>query len=249
MSKINTIRKICKFGTKELRVTEINGEEKYDVRSWNGDEPEDGVRFSEEELKAIANNQTDLGNGKSLIFDIDTMQWGIQIVVKGQVHARMFANDSEFDLLKQAVKMLEEKEKEKEKPVEKEKEKKTTISKKSTSSTKKAEKKPAKVYTSGYEKFKDQFEEFRKSEPENRRAAYESTHNLVLAQIKERCEGDDDYNKACLLESKNSYELSKYCLEKQFENYDIHDYDTLCELLKQWVDEYILKAEETKKKK
>lgn len=249
MSKINTVRKICKFGTRELRVTEINGEEKYDIRRWNGDEPEDGVRFSAEELLTIGNNQTDFGNGKLLIFDINTMEWGVQIIANGVAHKRMFASDSEFDLLKQAIKMLEEKEKEK-KPVEK---KATTTTKKSTSSTtttvKKAEKKPAKVYENGYEKFKDQFEEFRNSEPENRRAAYESTHNLVLAQIKERCKEDAEYNKACLLESKNSQDLSKYCLEKQFERYDVHDYEELCGLLKEWIDEYILKAEETKKKK
>lgn len=237
MANLTTVRKIAKLGNKgrELRITAINGEEKYDIRKWNGEEPEDGVRFTEDELKMIANNQTNI-NGKTLIFDLDTMEWGVAIVVNGTTHKRMFASDYEMDLIKQAVNMLFSKQ------IQKSSEKKTT-----TAPAKKAEKK--KEYINGYAKFKDQFEEFRKNQPDNRKAAYKSTHDLVLAQIKERCAEDEEYNKAALQDCKNSYELSEYCLEKQFENYEIHDYDEQCELLKQWVDEYILKEEKKTKKK
>lgn len=260
MAEIITKRKIAVLGERELRYTEINGETKFDIRKWNGNEPGDGVRFSADELEQICYFKFYKFPDKTIVLDTDKLSWTVQITHNGKLYVREIATMDEFSKLCEICNkaegmkpvpfefaLLSCAEKTTVKKEEKPKAKAKAETKTKTTTTTKAKAKPKKTYTNGYERFKDMVDEFINGEPENRRPAYKSTWNLVLARIKEKCENDDIYNQACLQESKTSYGMAKFCMEKQFENYDCHDYEQQCENLKTWVDEYIT-TEDTEKK-
>ena len=98
-------------------------------------------------------------------------------------------------------------------------------------------------YKNAYEKFKDQFEEYRNTQPDNRKKGYELTHNLILEHIKDICKTSDEYNKNGLQEWKNTGNMMRFCQDKAFENAEalmnINTREEASELMFQWVDEYI----------
>ena len=110
-----------------------------------------------------------------------------------------------------------------------------------------------KTYKNAYEKFKDQFSTYRKSQPDNRQKGYELTHNLILDHIKTICETSDEYNKNALQEWKNSGNMMRFCQDKAFENADalmnVATREEATELMFQWVDEYIGNTSDQSKSK
>ena len=106
---ITTIKKIATLGKRELRYTEMDGVQKFDIRAWHGDKYEDGVRFTEEEMKQLyqrmkSNLPTDLIGNKSLTFDLNNGdEYALSIVNNGRLYVRPFATKSEMDKLMQIL--------------------------------------------------------------------------------------------------------------------------------------------------
>lgn len=107
MAKINvvTIKSIASLGSRELRYTDINGEKKYDIRVWNGDNYEPGVRFTQDELIQIKKYFDDnvssmvpirIGNKEAFRGD---EEWCLSIISNGREYIRPFATDEEIDKL------------------------------------------------------------------------------------------------------------------------------------------------------
>ena len=106
---ITTIKKIATLGKRELRYTEMDGVQKFDIRAWHGDKYEDGVRFTEEEMKQLyqrmkSNLPEDLIGNKSLTFDLDNGdEYALSIVNNGRLYIRPFATKSEMNKLMQIL--------------------------------------------------------------------------------------------------------------------------------------------------
>lgn len=248
---ITTIKKIATLGKRELRYTEMDGEKKYDIRAWNGDKYEEGVRFSQTELDqlydGIKKNDTAFQIG-SKICVIENNNYALSVLFNGRTYVRPFATKDEMAKL---IKILDVAKNnlldydENVTSIGKEAVKKaltTKSNKKSTSTPVKAKEEPKKVYANAYEKFADQFKEYRENQPENRRKGYELTHNIILEHIKAVCETSDEYNKNGMQEWKNTENMMKYCQDKAFENAEVAmnaSKDEGIEMMCQWIDEYI----------
>ena len=233
---ITTIKKIATLDKRELRYTEMDGEKKFDIRVWNGDKYEEGVRISQDEMtqlyKGIKSGKTpfDVGNKQCVI---DGNNYCLSVLHNGRTYVRPICSKEEMSVLlvildKAKDNLLEYKA---EAPA-----KITPVSTTKKTETKKAEPKNA------YEKFKAQFEAYREDQPENRRKGYELTHNIVLEHIKEIIATSDEYNKNAMQEWKNSGNMMRYCQDKMFENaekcMDATKEEGI-EMLCQFVDEYI----------
>lgn len=100
---ITTIKKIATLGKRELRYTEMDGVKKFDIRAWNGDKYEDGVRFTEDEmfdLRCVMSGKikdTKVGN-KDLIVT-DDGEYALSLVNNGRTYIRPFATDAEMNKL------------------------------------------------------------------------------------------------------------------------------------------------------
>lgn len=239
---INTVKTIAKLGGRELRYTEMNGEKKFDIRAWNGDQPDDGVRFSQAEINQLYDEiqknkfPFEVGN-KSCVID-NNGDYALSVLFNGRTYVRAFATAAEMKKLISILdvakdNLLEYKEQTDDVKTNK------SISK---SETKSADKTPKK-YTNAYEKFEDQFEKYRNTQPDNRQKGYELTHNLILTHIKTICETSDEYNKNAMQEWKSSGDMMRFCQDKAFENADalmnVATKEEAMELMFQWVDEYI----------
>lgn len=120
------------------------------------------------------------------------------------------------------------------------------------------EEKPKEEPKNIYEKFSQMFEKYRESQPEKRRPAYESTHNIILEHMKSVMETSEEYNNNGMHPCKDSHKMMNYVMEKAFENHDATtDYEEAKALICSWADEYIgltsdveewKKAEEKKKR-
>lgn len=105
---VTTIKKIATLGKRELRYTEMDGVQKFDIRAWHGDKYEDGVRFTEEEMKQLyqrmkSNLPTDLIGNKSLSLDFNNEEYALSIVNNGRLYVRPFATKSEMNKLMQIL--------------------------------------------------------------------------------------------------------------------------------------------------
>ena len=104
MAKTNviTIKSIATLGKRELRYTEINGEKKYDIRVWNGDNYEQGVRFTAEELQQIVaiakGKQTDVKFGSKML-TMEKDEYAVSVVSNGRTYIRAFATVDEMSKL------------------------------------------------------------------------------------------------------------------------------------------------------
>ena len=236
---INTIKTIAKLGGRELRYTEMNGENKFDIRAWNGDQPDDGVRFSQDEINqlyaGIKENKFpfEVGN-KTCVID-DNGDYALSLLFNSRTYVRPFATATEMKKLVSILDVAKDNLLEYIDDVKTNK----SISK---SETKSADKTPKK-YTNAYEKFKDQFEEYRNTQPDNRKKGYELTHNLILEHIKDICKTSDEYNKNGLQEWKNTGNMMRFCQDKSFENAEalmnVSTKEEAMELMFQWIDEYV----------
>ena len=239
---INTIKTIAKLGGRELRYTEMNGEQKFDIRAWNGDQPDDGVRFSQDEMNqlyaGIKENKFpfEVGN-KTCVID-DSGDYALSLLFNGRTYVRPFATATEMKKLVSILDVAKDNLLEYKEQIDDVKTNKSI----SKSETKSADKTPKK-YMSAYEKFKDQFEEYRNTQPDNRKKGYELTHNLILEHIKDICKTSDEYNKNGLQEWKNTGNMMRFCQDKAFENAEalmnVNTREEASELMFQWVDEYI----------
>ena len=103
---ITTIKKIATLGKRELRYTEMDGVKKFDIRKWNGDKPEDGVRLTQEELDQLyfrMKSERDdvlIGN-KTLAFGDN--EYHLSIVNNGRLYIRPFVTKAEMDKLIQML--------------------------------------------------------------------------------------------------------------------------------------------------
>ena len=243
MAKIVTsIKKIASLGKRELRYTEMDGEKKFDIRVWNGDKYEDGVRFSQEEMEQLYKG---VEAGK-FPFDIGSKQcilnggeYALSVLFNGRTYIRPFVTKGEMEallgildvamdnLLEYDPNASKEPDPEPEEEEEKEKDK----------------DKAKKTYANAYEKFKAQFEAYRNDQPENRRKGYELTHNIVLEHIKDIIATSDEYNKNAMQDWKTSGNMMRYCQDKMFENAEavmnVSSREEANEMLYQFVDEYI----------
>lgn len=116
-----------------------------------------------------------------------------------------------------------------------------TKSKPVTTITKATETK-SKKYTKGYEKFIDQFAEYRKSVKDEWKASAELSHIVITDHLKEICESSVEYNQRCLLEWKNSANLMKFVQDKTYSTVECQTVETRDEYIRyllQFVDEYI----------
>ena len=100
--QITTIKKIATLGKRELRYTEMDGVKKFDIRIWNGDKPEDGVRFTQEEIDQLyfrmqSRLSTVLIGNKLLVFNDD--EYALSIENNGRTYVRPFATKDEMDKL------------------------------------------------------------------------------------------------------------------------------------------------------
>ena len=273
MSKtITTIKTIATLGKRELRYTEMDGVKKFDIRAWNGDKYEDGVRFTEDEifdLRCVMSGEvkdTKIGN-KDLIVT-DNGDYALSIVINGRTYVRPFATKDEMNKLCEILKAtdnlleyddtpkVEEPKKKRGRPkksidVDKaidEIVKQTSIQKKiaeltAKTSNAKPKENPKKIYKDAYEKFSDQFKEYRESQPENRQRGYELTHEVIVNHIKDIISTSNEYNTNAMQEHKNSRNMMSFCQDKAFENADammnITSREEANEMLCSWVDEYI----------
>lgn len=256
--EIITLKNIEVLGKRELRYTKIDGEEKYDIRTWKGDKAEDGVRFTEEELRQIYNaivykiEDATIGN-KMLVFN---EEYALQIEKNGRLFSRKFATIEEMNNLIEILKSTDccpiNYEKPKEKEINECTSKKRGRPKKNEDNTTTEEKpkvvpiqnksRKDKTYENAYEKFKDMFSKYRSKQDENRRKGYALTHKIITDHIKDIIETSPEYNANLMQEHKNSHNMMLYIQDKAFENAecmmsmatmeDAHKY--LC----QWVDEY-----------
>lgn len=240
---VTTIKKIASLGKRELRYTDIEGEKKFDIRVWNGDKYEEGVRFSQEEInqlyKGIKSNKVpfEIGNKSCVIQGND---YALSVLFNGRTYVRPFATKEEMGALLVILdtardNLLGYEANAKKAPSLTIKEKAVTIKKETT--------KEKKSYANAYEKFKSQFEEYRESQPENRQKGFELTHNIILEHIKEVIATSDEYNQNAMQEWKNSHSMMLFCQEKMFENAEevmnVATREEANELMFQFVDEYI----------
>lgn len=269
---ITTIKTIATLGKRELRYTEMDGVKKFDIRAWNGDKYEDGVRFTEDEifdLRCVMSGEvkdTKVGN-KDLIVT-DNGEYALSITINGRTYVRPFLTHNEMNKLCEIFKatdnLLEYDENakvEEEPKVEAPKKKRgrpkknpadVEINKKMSTETEdlikkhvdnSKEAKPKKVYKDAYEKFDDQFKEFRKSQPKEMRFGYEFVHQMILEHIKDIIATSDEYNKNAMQEWKNTQNMMIFCRKKMFERakeyMEINTKDEEKEFVLQLVDEYI----------
>ena len=238
---INTVKTIANLGERELRYTDINGIKKFDIRKWDGDKFEEGVRFEKSELDQLYNGI----KSKALTFQIgnktcvvDGDDYALSILHNGRLHVRTFASKAEVNKLANILEAAKDNLLEYKEQIDDVKTNKSI----SKSETKSANKTPKK-YTSAYEKFKDQFEEYRNTQPDNRKKGYELTHNMILEHIKDICKTSDEYNKNAMQEWKNTGNMMRFCQDKAFENAEalmnVNTREEASELMFQWVDEYI----------
>lgn len=120
---ITSKKQIASLGKRELRITTMNGEDKWDIRAWNGDKYDDGVRFTDEELTQLSGIvavikdtklQSDMvlgtiGNKKCII---KNGEYCLSININGRDMIRAFATVDEMKALKVIIdKALAQKEK------------------------------------------------------------------------------------------------------------------------------------------
>ena len=267
-TNVKTIRTIATLGKRELRYTDINGELKYDIRSWKGDEPEPGVRFTQEELIELKNGFDDktlapvkIGN-KEVVYD---KEWCLSVVSNGRTYTRPFATSEEIEKLFKVMEASNNYPLSYTEPVPEQPKKKRGRPKKSTAidevvdelakkkkvedlvkkytSTTKKEEKSQKTYKNAHEKFCDQFAEYRKTQPDNRQKGFELTHKVITDHIKDIIATSDEYNKNAMQDWKNSHNLMLFVQDKAFENAEalmkVNTWDENCQLMCQFVDEYI----------
>ena len=243
---ITTIKKIATLGKRELRYTDIEGEKKYDIRAWSGDKYEEGVRFSQEEIdqlyKGIKSGKVPFEIGNKLCV-IDGDSYALSVLFNGRTYVRPFATKEEMGALLVILdtakdNLLEYEVKPKTTEVEIEE-----VDDDADDDTADEEKEEKKSYANAYEKFKDQFEKYRKSQPENRQKGYELTHNIILEHIKDVIATSDEYNKNAMQEWKDSHKMMMFCQDKAFENAEavmnVATREEANELMFQFVDEYI----------
>ena len=270
---ITTIKKIATLGKRELRYTEMDGVKKFDIRAWNGDKYEDGVRFTEDEifdLRCVMSGKIkDTKVGSKDLIVTDDGEYALSLVNNGRTYIRPFATDAEMNKLCEIFKatdnLLEYDDTPKaEEPVVEQPKKKrgrpkksidvdkaideivkqTSIQKKIAELTAKTSKeKPKKIYKDAYEKFSDQFKEYREIQPKNRQRGYELTHEVIVNHIKDIISTSNEYNANAMQEHKNSRNMMSFCQDKAFENADammnITSREEANEMLCSWVDEYI----------
>lgn len=238
---ITTIKKIATLGKRELRYTDIEGEKKYDIRSWSGDKYEEGVRFSQEEIdqlyKGIKSGKIPFEIGNKLCV-IDGENYALSVLFNGRTYVRPFATKEEMGALLVILDTA------KDNLLEYEVKPKTTeVDDDDTDDDDTTEEEEKKSYANAYEKFKDQFEKYRKSQPENRQKGYELTHNIILEHIKDVIATSDEYNKNAMQEWKDSHKMMTFCQNKAFENAEavmnVATREEANELMFQFVDEYI----------
>ena len=249
---ITTVKKIATLGKRELRYTDIDGEKKYDIRSWSGDKYEEGVRFSQDEIdqlyKGIKSGVTPFEVGNKMCV-IDGNNYCLSVLHNGRTYIRPICTKEEMEALLvilDAAKdnLLEYEVKPKTTEVE------VDDDADDDNTTEEEEKKS---YANAYEKFKDQFEKYRKSQPENRQKGYELTHNIILEHIKDVIATSDEYNKNAMQEWKDSHKMMTFCQDKAFENAEavlnVATREEANELMFQFVDEYIGDASDKPKPK
>lgn len=239
---ITTIKKIATLGKRELRYTDIEGEKKYDIRAWSGDKYEEGVRFSQEEIdqlyKGIKSGKVPFEIGNKLCV-IDGDNYALSVLFNGRTYVRPFATKEEMGALLVILDAAKDNLLEYEvKPKTTEVEVDDDVDDDNTT-----EEEEKKSYANAYEKFKDQFEKYRKSQPENRQKGYELTHNIILEHIKDVIATSDEYNKNAMQEWKDSHKMMTFCQDKAFENAEavmnVATREEANELMFQFVDEYI----------
>ena len=266
---ITTIKTIAKLGKRELRYTEMDGVKKFDIRAWNGDKYEEGVRFTEDEMfdlrDVMTGNIVNAKIGDKDLIVTDNGEYALSITINGRTYVRPFATHDEMNKLCEILKTtdnlleydnapkVEEPKKKRGRP------KKTTaidevvdelakkkkvedLVKKYTSPAKKEEK-PKKTYKNAHEKFVDQFAEYRKTQPDNRQKGFELTHKVITDHIKDIIATSDEYNKNAMQDWKNSQNMMNFVQNKAFENAEaymnVQNRAEAEEFLYQWVDEYI----------
>lgn len=249
---ITTIKKIATLGKRELRYTDIEGEKKYDIRAWNGDKYEEGVRFSQEEIdqlyKGIKSGKVPFEIGNKLCV-IDGDNYALSVLFNGRTYVRPFATKEEMGALLVILDTA------KDNLLEYEVKPKTTEvdDDDDADDDNITEEEEKKSYANAYEKFKDQFEKYRKSQPENRQKGYELTHNIILEHIKDVIATSDEYNKNAMQEWKNTHNMMTFCQDKAFENAEavmnVATREEANELMFQFVDEYIGDASDKPKPK
>ena len=109
--KLITIKKIAVLGRRELRYTEIQGIKKFDVRAYDGDKYDDGVRFTQEEINQLYQRMksglsTTLIGNKTLIFDND--EYVLSIENNGRTYTRTLVTKSEMDKLMQILEVAKD---------------------------------------------------------------------------------------------------------------------------------------------
>jgi len=246
---ITTIKKIATLGKRELRYTEMDGVKKFDIRAWNEDKYEDGVRFTEDEIFDLrcvtSGNVNDVKIGDKNLVKTDNGDYALSVTVNGRTYTRVFATEDEMNKLCEILSAtdnlleyddtpkVETPKKKRGRPkksidVDKaidEIAKQTSIQKKiaeltAKTSKEKPKEKPKKIYKDAYEKFSDQFKEYRESQPENRQRGYELTHEVIVNHIKDIISTSNEYNANAMQEHKNSRNMMSFCQDKAFENAD-----------------------------
>jgi len=269
---ITTIKTIATLGKRELRYTEMDGVKKFDIRAWKGDKYEEGVRFTEDEIfdlrRVMSGEVKDTKIGNKDLIVTDNGEYALSITINGRTYVRPFVTHNEMNKLCEIFKatdnLLEYDENakvEEEPKVEAPKKKRgrpkknpadVEINKKMSTETEdlikkyvdnSKEEKPKKVYKDAYEKFDDQFKEFRKSQPKEMRFGYEFVHQMILEHIKDIIATSDEYNKNAMQEWKNTQNMMTFCRKKMFERVkeymEINTKDEEKEFVLQLVDEYI----------
>lgn len=246
---LESIKRIADLGGRELRYTLLKEEKKFDIRKWNGDKYEDGVRFSEDELKEFYRLIVTKASGKvgNKDLSLDNNEYILSILNNGRLYKRTVVTVDEANKLVEIIDSVIKSEGSFTEQLLNYEPPKATAKKvgrpKKTDVTSVAEKNVDDkkiVYLNGYDKFAAQFEEFRNNQPEQMRKGFEMMHNIVLEHIKDICSSSDEYNNASLQEWKNSHKLMAYLQTKAFENPELmFNFEEAKTAIYGWVDEYM----------
>lgn len=234
MAKVKSIKKIKELGSRELRTTELDGIIKYDIRKWKSDTNyEDGVRFTEEELKELckmvnSKNYGTIGN-KTLVHKEN--EYSLEIENNGRLYSRTIANDSEMDKLIKYINGEDEEEnaepikkrrgrpkKNETNPVNKSNEQeKEPEEKKSTNIIQFPKQKPEieKLVTEGNATYEDCEEKLNKE----KEIFVDSDSQYVIDGLLELCKVDADFRNNVMLEDKNYQGALQYMMKMAQQGY------------------------------